>query len=88
MESFEELFEIAKKLRAAVAIGDAKGISAPLKSLGDAAEQIKQSFSGSWLGYHSRVYYDGFKAPPAGAHFSQEWGLKDLEFTSLGSRGA
>jgi predicted nucleotide-binding protein len=88
MKSFEELFEIAKKLQAAVATGDAESISAPLKSLGDAAEQVRQSFSGSWLGYHSRVYYDGLKTPPAGAHFSQEWGLKDLEFTSLGSRGA
>src|SRR5262249_16870579 len=42
----------------------------------------------SWLGYHSRVYYEGFVPPPPGANFSQEWGLKNLEFTSLGSRGA
>jgi predicted nucleotide-binding protein len=88
MKSFEELFEIAKKLQAAVDAADGDAIAGPLKSLGDAADQIKQSFSGSWLGYHSRVYYDGFKAPPPGAHFSQEWGLKDLDFTSLGSRGA
>ncbi len=87
MKSFEELFEIARKLQAAVATADAGSISAPLKSLGDAAEQVGRSFSGSWLGYHSRVYYDGLKPPPAGAHFSQEWGLENLEFTSLGSRG-
>jgi len=88
MKLFEELFDIAKKLQAAAEVGEAKDISAPLKSLGDAAEQVKESFSGSWLGYHSRVYYDGLRPGPAGAHFSQEWGLKDLEQTSLGSRGA
>jgi predicted nucleotide-binding protein len=88
MKSFKELFEIAKKLQAAAEIGEANDISAPLKSLGDAAEQVKESFSGSWLGYHSRVYYEGLRPVPAGAHFSQEWGLKDLKFTSLGSRGA
>jgi len=88
MKSFEELFAIAKKLEAATAAGDAATISVPLKSLGDAAEQFGQSFSGSWLGYHSRVYYDGFQSPPAGAHFSQEWGLMDLQLTRLGSRGA
>ena len=88
MKSFEELFEIAKKLQAAAEAGEAQDISAPLKALGDAANQVKQSFSGSWLGYHSRVYYEGLAPPPAGAHFSQEWGLKDLEYTSLGSRGA
>jgi predicted nucleotide-binding protein len=49
---------------------------------------VKGAFSGSWLGYHSRVYYEGFAPPPPGANFSQEWGLKDMNFTSLGSRGA
>jgi hypothetical protein len=88
MKSFEELFEIAKRLQAAAETGEGGTISAPVKSLSDAAEDVGQSFSGSWLGYHSRVYYDGLKPPPAGAHFSQEWGLKDLQFTSLGSHGA
>ena len=62
-------------------------ITAPLRALGDAAEEMKRSFSGSWLGYHSRVYYQNLMPSPPGANFSREWGLKDLSLTSLGSRG-
>ncbi len=87
MNVSEELFEIAKKLDAAAAAGDADEVAKPLAALADAAHEIGRSFSGSWLGYHARVYYEGFVPPPAGAHFSQEWGLKDLSHTRLGSRG-
>lgn len=51
----------------------------------DITKEISKSFSGSWLGYHSRVYYRGFNTPPAGAVFSPEWGLMDA-FT-MGSVG-
>ena len=49
---------------------------------------MQHAFSGFWLGYHSRVYYEGIAPAPPGANFSQEWGLKDMDLTSLGSRGA
>jgi predicted nucleotide-binding protein len=87
MKSFEELFEVAKTLEAAASTGSAAEVSTPLDALAKAAEEVKRSFSGSWLGYHSRVYYAGLDPAPAGANFSQEWGLKDLNYTSLGSRG-
>ena len=47
----------------------------PLKKLEQAAKQIEKSWSGSYLGYHSRVYYEKFQVPPPGANFSSEWGL-------------
>ena len=74
MKPFEELFETAKTLEAAAEAGAAENASSPLTSLADAANEIKRSFSGSWLGYHSRVYYEGLIPTPAGANFSQEWG--------------
>ncbi|MFE9745220.1 TIR domain-containing protein [Saccharothrix saharensis] len=47
-----------------------------------AAENLKKianSYAGSWsgsnIGYHSRVYYEGFRSPPPGRHFNAEWGL-------------
>nr|VFK12129.1 MAG: Predicted nucleotide-binding protein containing TIR-like domain-containing protein [Candidatus Kentron sp. LPFa] len=43
----------------------------------DAVRTIERSFSGSWIGYHAYVYYLNFQPPPAGAHFSPEWGLKE-----------
>lgn len=87
MDTFEELFDLAKKLEAAAQSGDEREVSSPLAALQESAGKLKNSFSGSWLGYHSRVYYDGLRPVPAGANFSQEWGLQDLSFTSLGSRG-
>src|SRR5271170_3209709 len=52
-----------------------------------AAEAIGHAFSGSWLGYHSRVYYEGFRRPPPGANFSQEWGFGGYPDLGHGSRG-
>jgi hypothetical protein len=70
---------LAKQLEAAAATANTKDIEQPLKALQDAAQQVSHAFSGSWLGYHSRVYYEGFAAPPPGANFSQEWGLRHPE---------
>jgi hypothetical protein len=87
MKPFEELFEIAKILETSAEAGAAADVSAPLANLARAADEVKQSSSGSWLGYHSRVYYADLVPAPAGANFSQEWGLKDRRISSLGSRG-
>lgn len=86
MTSHKELFEIANALDAQVAVRKEDNIGAPLSALADAVRTVGRSFSGSWLGYHSRVYYENFVSPPPGAHFSQEWGLMDT-FGSLGTRG-
>lgn len=56
-----------------------------LDELTGVIEDVSKSFSGSWLGYHSCVYYRGFNRPPAGAVFSPEWGLMDA--MSMGSIG-
>ncbi len=86
MQASEELFQLSKELSENGAIADAAVVTS-LDAVRDAANQVARSFSGSWLGYHSRVYYDGLVPAPPGANFSQEWGLKDLSRTSLGSRG-
>ncbi len=49
-----------------------------MNALEEVANEVKRSFSGSWLGYHSRVYYADLSPAPPGANFSQEWGLKRL----------
>lgn len=87
MDTYKELFEISKKLEQACKRGDSAATAQPIQALHDAASKLKSSFSGSWLGYHSRVYYKDLRPAPAGANFSQEWGLKDLSPTSLGSVG-
>jgi len=46
-----------------------------VSALEDAVDGASRAFSGSWLGYHSRVYYEGLKRPPAGARFDPTSGL-------------
>jgi len=41
------------------------------------AEEVGKSWSGSALGYHSRVYYKNLVPVPPGKRFSKEWGFKD-----------
>ncbi|HUZ65142.1 MAG TPA: hypothetical protein VMU82_15660, partial [Acetobacteraceae bacterium] len=87
MTSYEELFAIADRLEAARASTELAAAEGALTTLETVATEAGRAFSGSWLGYHSHVYYEGLKPPPPGAHFSQEWGLMDTSLTSLGSRG-
>ncbi|RTL63993.1 MAG: hypothetical protein EKK41_22225 [Hyphomicrobiales bacterium] len=87
MTPSEELFSIGKRLKVLASHCEDDHIATPLRKMSKAASRIGESFSGSWLGYHSRVYYDGLVRPPPGANFSQEWGLEDVSFTGLGSRG-
>lgn len=82
MQAYEELRELAKKLSEAGAFGDEVAVAAPTDAVRDAAKQVGRSFSGSWLGYHSQVYYNGLVPPPPGARFSQEWGLKEMGVSS------
>jgi predicted nucleotide-binding protein len=60
----DKLSEIAEKLP-----------SEELEKLEEAACDIGKAWSGSWLGYQSRVYYKNLSPVPAGAHFSIADGL-------------
>lgn len=63
---------------------DYSGISKLL----DEAVKVAPAWSGSWLGYHSCVYYNNLEIPPAGAHFSTEWGLySGYDSLGMGSTG-
>ncbi len=71
----ESLSTLSARLDSVVARIDQVDVRTSLASLEDAVSKAADSFSGSWIGYHSRVYYKGLKPPPAGAHFSPEWGM-------------
>ena len=47
-----------------------------LNKLEETAINVGKSWSGSWLGYHSRVYYRDLQPVPPGARFSKEWGQR------------
>jgi hypothetical protein len=84
MSIFQKLEKIKSELKKINGRLEDEDFKRPLENLQDAANQIGQSWSGSWFGYHSRVYYKDFQKPPPGAEFSIEWGLKG---TFQGSKG-
>jgi hypothetical protein len=49
-------------------------VGAKAGKLLDSAMGIEQSWSGSYCGYHSELYYGNFERPPVGERFSPEWG--------------
>lgn len=79
-----ELLEIVERLNTAQAEFDTPDVETILKKLEDTIASVAKSSSGSWLGYHARVYYGGFSIPPPGAHFSQEWGLMGVMMGTTG----
>ncbi len=85
-ELHAELLQIAEYLDRLAEQGGEAAIMEPLAAL-TAAQEVGRAFSGSWWGYHANVYYAELKPPPRGAHFSQEWGLKDVYSSRLGSHG-
>jgi hypothetical protein len=56
-------------------------ITAPLDALEKSATEVEKPWGHSWLGYQSRVYYEGLEPPPPGANFSSEWGFTQLYTT-------
>lgn len=73
--SGQDLIDLADRLDPLVASFEGAAFQKDLARLRTAAKEIGRAWSGSNLGYHSRVYYGAFEAPPAGASFSVEWGL-------------
>lgn len=73
-----ELFEVADRLEEVNKKGETPKISGVLDALESAADQVGKSWSGSFVGYQSRVYYRNLEPPPPGAHFSSEWGFKNV----------
>lgn len=53
---------------------DYSGVEALLEAQNNAGK----AWSGSWIGYHSKVYYDQLSTPYPGHHFSSEWGFREM----------
>ena len=72
----EELLEVAGRLEELSQKATAAEINEPSERLEDAAISIGKVWSGSYLGYHARIYYQDLQSPPPGAYLSPEWGLQ------------
>ena len=54
------------------------GLRKTLRELHQAAYEVGQSWSKSWLGYHANVYYRDFFVPGSGAYFNKRRGLRNM----------
>lgn len=57
MSVADELFKIADRLEVQSKKLQEEDMDKPLQALSDAAERVGKAWSGSWLGYHSKIYY-------------------------------
>jgi len=81
MSEYSEIFKIADQLSDMATKCDAR----PLDKLMKAAEGVGKSWCGSWLGYHSRVYYKDLQPVPPGARFIESYvgDWEEYEFESV-----
>jgi len=77
VSSAAELGLLSEKLLRCCSPDVMKAAEAAVDPVMKAVDQLSGAWSSSYLGYHASVYYDELKVPPAGAHFSIEWGLHD-----------
>ncbi len=81
----DELLVIAD--REAKLAGSFYEVEDALRAMESAADTVGKAWSGSWLGYQSRVYYKNLERPPAGAHFSSEWGFEEMGWVDGATTG-
>lgn len=82
-----ELRAIHTHLLTVIAELNERSLISPLERMEKAADEVGKAWSGSWLGYQSRVYYQELKPPPPGDHFSSEWGFSQSVFASARRTG-
>jgi len=73
----DELSVLAARLRDVANQASDRALAEPLERLTSASISVGESWSGSPIGYHARVYYENFAPRPVGASFSSEWGFME-----------
>jgi hypothetical protein len=71
----EELFQVADAAAEVLAYARADDLQKPLVAIRKACDEAKRAWSGSNLGYHANVYWEGLQPKPPEVQFSPEWGL-------------
>jgi predicted nucleotide-binding protein len=83
----EELLAISDGASAALSGLEQEDVQAPLSRLESACNDAKRAWSGSNIGYHANVYWEGLEPRSPVGEFNPEWGLKDAWPTHQPARG-
>lgn len=70
----DDIVRAARRCERAARQFEAEPIRAMKERLGDAIEQVGLAWSGSWIGYQSRVYTAELRPRRPGESFDSEWG--------------
>jgi hypothetical protein len=73
----DELFQVADAAAEARSRICDRSLQKPLTAIRNSCDEAKRAWSGSDIGYHATVYFEGLQPKPADAEFSPEWGLMD-----------
>ncbi|WP_201767509.1 TIR domain-containing protein [Sphingobium lactosutens] len=76
MSLADDLFEVIAEFEKIASYGESDEYKKPVKQRISVLEDVGKAHSGSWLGYHARVYQKDFK-PVLGASFDRTWGFGD-----------
>jgi predicted nucleotide-binding protein len=71
----DDLFEVAGEADEALAYIREDRLQKPLLAIRKTCEETKRAWSGSNIGYHATVYFEGLRPKPPEAQFSGEWGM-------------
>jgi len=72
-----ELVELERRCARGVAPLQAEAPRAVIRKVIEICDEFQKSWSGSWIGYQSRIYYGEFEPIPPGATYSVEWGSRE-----------
>jgi predicted nucleotide-binding protein len=75
MTIVQDLFELADAADEAQRILGNDDIQKSLSAIRTVAREAERAWSGSNIGYHATVYFEGLNPAPPEAQFSSEWGL-------------
>lgn len=81
MQDSDELLAAAVEFEKVAALGNATEIRSTIQAIIDSCNKVHEAFSGSWLGYHAKVYQRDLQVRP-GARFDSQWGLREMSFAS------
>jgi predicted nucleotide-binding protein len=73
----KELTLVERRCLKGAALLETKAVKRTMKAVANACDELEHSWSGSWLGYQSRIYYADFQPRPPGAVYSIEWGTHE-----------
>jgi len=65
-----ELRDVAEHLRTAHEEFDQPSTIGPIIAVQNSASTVGKAWGGSWLGFQSRIYYEGLKPTPPGSYFN------------------